>query len=134
MEPATSRAKREKIKTKTKAKRKKVYFSPGIDKYFAHWILQRTWNSGHINDDSRFYQFATALFKYGKRRYSNDNIRERILTAVKNNHPNHWNQDAKRGAEKKTKLALLIREYLRATRGIYCVPSLWIEQWEPDLK
>ena len=42
------------------------YFTPAIDKYFASWILPRTWNTPHPCDQSRFYRFIVAIDHFSK--------------------------------------------------------------------
>ena len=42
------------------------YFTPAIDKYFASWILPRTWATSHPSDQSRFYRFVVAIDHFSK--------------------------------------------------------------------
>ena len=42
------------------------YFTPAIDKYFASWILPRTWDTSNQSDQSEFYRFVVAIDHFSK--------------------------------------------------------------------
>lgn len=66
---------------------KSVYFSPQIDRYFAHWILPGTWFKGNPQDDKRFYLFVKALHVYDyEHKFDESYLREKIINFVVRKH------------------------------------------------
>jgi hypothetical protein len=73
-----------------------TYFTPVIDKYFAYWLIQSTWHTDQDIEDN-FWRFVIALNHFSRplknkgRNPRTDNeaaLREKILLAIKRNHPN----------------------------------------------
>jgi hypothetical protein len=53
--------------------------SPVIKKSFYAWINCDTWYTGHPSDEARFYSFVWNVFKYSRKRPTEQYLRELIL-------------------------------------------------------
>jgi len=56
-----------------------MQLSPLIQKSFDAWINCNTWHTGHPADEARFYTFVWNIFRYSRKRPSENNLRELIL-------------------------------------------------------
>ena len=114
------------------------YFTPAIDKYFAKWIINDTWSTGHWADEERFYLFVKAVDFYTRalkpnlqvdgngdrppishfqpkvrnpRTCDEKSMREKILLAVQRNHPGFDEAYAETLAREYAGKAILILDY-----------------------
>jgi hypothetical protein len=97
-----------------------TYFTPVIDKYLACWLLSDTWYTDQDIEDN-FWRFIIALNHYNRplknkgrnpRTYDKATLKEKILLAIKRNHPNFDINNADRLVTELCKKAMIVLDAL----------------------
>ena len=125
-----------------KSKKGQSYFTPGIDKYFADWILKTTWWTDNLYDEERFHAFVLAVHKLSKqvaagkhkgrnpRTYDKKKFKATIIDAVKRNHPGFDEEHLEGSATEYANTAMVVLEFLWQTR--HGLPDL--TDWNAPLR
>lgn len=102
-----------------------TYFTPGIDKYLAHWLLKDTWDTDRDIEDN-FYLFIIAIHQLSHRRnkgrfdkfqmVDKTDFKNKLIRAIQNNHPDYDPEEANRLITELADKAMIVLEVLHSVK------------------